>query len=188
MIDLVVAGLSLDPVNKSPILVLCTKDNKHVLPIWIGPSEAVAISLALQDITVPRPLTHDLLLTAITSLGFTLKAIHISSVDDGVFYADLELNSSGTTQMLDCRPSDAAVLAIRAKVPIYTTVEVIEEAGFDYPDNPDGLAVPVTAGDGAIAVLAADEILSTLTDTDNDIDTDASDMLADMIPESKYKM
>ena len=64
-IKLQVAGLSLDPTSKSPILVLCTENNSHILPVWIGSSEAIAISLVLQGAEVPRPLTHDLLLNMV---------------------------------------------------------------------------------------------------------------------------
>ena len=118
MTELNVAGLSMDPVSKSPILVLRTTSGLFILPIWIGPSEAVSISLALQEVDVPRPLTHDLLLSAVEAVGYLLKSIQIIRCEEGVFYAQLELSKGSRTVLVDCRPSDAVAVALRAQAPI----------------------------------------------------------------------
>ena len=166
-IKLQVAGLSLDPVSKSPILVLSTEDNSHILPIWIGSSEAVSISLALQHSEVPRPLTHDLLLNMLEVLGFMVKSAQISRVDEGVFYALVELTNGKELHALDCRPSDAVALALRVGAPISTTQQVIDEAGFEFSDDDENISVPVRAGDGGIAMLAEEFDPANLADPAN---------------------
>ncbi len=178
MVELSVAGLSMDPVSKSPILVLRTISQKHILPIWIGPSEAVSISLALQEIKVPRPLTHDLLLSAVEAVGYQLKSVQLVKVDDGVFYAQLELSKENQTSLVDCRPSDAVALALRAQAPILASKEVMDEAALEYPKD-QHQPVAVSAGDGAIAMLAPDHEFD---DLDENSDTEMSDILAGMDP------
>jgi len=188
MTELTVAGLSMDPVSKSPILVLRTTSQLFILPIWIGPSEAVSISLALQEIEVPRPLTHDLLLSTIETLGYLLKSARIVRVEDGVFYAQLELSKENETNLVDCRPSDAVALAIRAQAPILATEQVMDEASLEYPKD-QHQPVPVSAGDGAIAMIAPEHDFSrTGEKPDPELSDSSADALADMDPESKYKM
>ena len=183
MIELTVAGLSIDPVNKSPILVLRTDSGLFILPIWIGPGEAVSISLALQEMDVPRPLTHDLLLATITELGCVVKSAQIVGVEDGVFYALLEVVQGSKTVLLDCRPSDAVAMALRANAPLYASREVMDEAGIEYPAEAQQ-TVPVSGGDGAIAMILPDQDFSLEDEAGNQ----DSEILANMDPESKYKM
>lgn len=187
MTEFNVAGLSMDPVSKAPILVLRTISGLHILPIWIGPSEAVSISLALQEVDVPRPLTHDLLLSTIESTGYLLKSIQIIKVDEGIFYAQLELTKDSETNLIDCRPSDAVALAIRAHAPILATKNVMDEAALEYPKE-QNQPVPVSAGDGAIAMIASDHDFSDLAKEQSSLETDGPKSLVDMDPESKNKM
>ena len=96
---------------------------------WIGPAEADAIAVKLQDLTVPRPLTHDLLGTIIESLGGSIQHILVSDLENDTFFAKITIKSSGGEQVIDCRPSDAVALAVRAQVPIYANEEVMDKAG-----------------------------------------------------------
>ncbi|MBQ4132148.1 MAG: bifunctional nuclease family protein [Desulfovibrionaceae bacterium] len=187
MIELTVAGLSVDPVSKSPILVLRTKSGLFILPVWIGPGEAVSISLALQKLEVPRPLTHDLLLSTIKALDYSLKSVQIVRVEDGVFFAQLELAQGSKTVLVDCRPSDAVAAALRVGAPMYASREVIDEAGIEYPAGIQH-TVPVSGGDGAIAMMLPDDEPSGLTNSDDELGSADSDLLVYMDPESKYKM
>lgn len=195
MIELKVSGMSLDPASKSLILVLRTTSGLHILPLWIGPSEAVSISLALQDIDVPRPLTHDLFLSTIESLGYLLKSIKIINIEDGIFYAQLELTKGSKTNLIDCRPSDAVALAIRAQAPILATQDVMDKAGLEYPKDQKQV-VPVSAGDGAIAMISPEHDFSILagkryspqTVASEALNNEVAEALANMDPESKYKM
>ncbi len=186
MIELSVAGISIDPVSKSPILVLRAQSGLFILPIWIGPSEAVSISLALQKLEVPRPLTHDLLLSTVEALGYLLKSVQIIRVEDGVFFAQLELTRENKTVLVDCRPSDAVAIALRAQAPLFASREVMAEAGLEYPDA-EQQTVPVSGGDGAVAMILPDQELDAMAD-DEDFDQEINDILANMDPESKYKM
>ncbi len=131
MIDMTVFGLALDESSQVPVLILKSEQYKRVLPIWIGAMEAMAISMALNEIKLPRPMTHDLLLNVVGDLGFSLGAVEITSLDEGTFYAELEVASGTVVRRIDARPSDAVALAIRAHVPIRVATEVLEKAGQD---------------------------------------------------------
>ncbi len=99
------------------------------LPIWIGPAEADAIAVKLQDLSVPRPLTHDLLRTVIDTLGASVKHILVNDLQNDTFFAKISLQTNGTSQEIDCRPSDAVALAVRAQVPIFVEEAVLDKAG-----------------------------------------------------------
>lgn len=104
------------------------------IPIIIGYPEAQAIECKLQEVVTPRPLTHDMMMNFMTEFGITLKEIEIRRLPSGVFAADIIFTDGTTTHTIDSRSSDAIALAIRADAPIYTSAEVLEEAGFD-PDE-----------------------------------------------------
>jgi len=101
---------------------------ERFLPIWIGPFEAEAIVMALQEATPPRPMTHDLLRNAITELGATVSHILISELKDNTYYGRIVMDVNGRHMEIDSRPSDAIALAVRCAVPIYVTEEVMAQA------------------------------------------------------------
>lgn len=116
-------------------LILQQYDGTRRIPIIIGYPEAQAIECKLQDVVTPRPLTHDLMVNALTAFGIRLEEINIRKLPSGIFAATLLLRQSdGELQEVDARSSDAIALAIRVDAPIYTTSEVLEEAGFE-PDD-----------------------------------------------------
>lgn len=115
-------------------LVLQQQGGKRRIPIIIGHLEAQAIECKLQEITPPRPLTHDTMLISLSAFGIELKEVIIKRLPDGVFGADLILNDGFKELKIDSRASDAISLALRVKAPIYTSSKVLEEAGFD-PDE-----------------------------------------------------
>lgn len=100
------------------------------IPIIIGYPEAQAIECKLQDVVTPRPLTHDMMLNFMTAFGVSLKEIEIKRLPNGVFAADLIFSDGENTRIVDARSSDGIALAIRAGAPIYTSEEVLVEAGF----------------------------------------------------------
>ena len=104
-------------------------DSDRYLPIWIGPAEADAIAVKLQDLSVPRPLTHDLLRTVIDTLGGSVVHILVSDLHDDTFYAKIVIQVNGDTKEIDSRPSDAMALAVRAQVPIFAEESVMDKAG-----------------------------------------------------------
>jgi hypothetical protein len=128
MVKMEIFGLAIDESNKSPILVL--KDEKGIaVPIWIGAMEAMAISMAINKVPFPRPMTHDLLLSAIAALGGKVVRVEVTDIETGTFYAEIVVSTEKETMKLDSRPSDAIALAVRAECPIYVADGVIENAG-----------------------------------------------------------
>jgi len=122
-------GLAVDEKAQSPVLVLKDEARDLALPIWIGPVEAMAISLALNSVETPRPMTHDLLGRIIAELGATLLAIEVVALREGTFYAEIVVRTAAGEKRIDARPSDAIALAARARVPIRVAKSVLEEAG-----------------------------------------------------------
>uniref|UniRef100_I2Q0F3 BFN domain-containing protein n=1 Tax=Desulfovibrio sp. U5L TaxID=596152 RepID=I2Q0F3_9BACT len=127
MIEMKVFGLALDEESQVPVLILKDLQEKAVLPIWIGAMEAMAISLALNDVSLPRPMTHDLLLNMIHKLDAHVVAVHVTELTEGTYYADIEVEVEGGIRRIDSRPSDAIALALRAKAPILVSEPVLEQ-------------------------------------------------------------
>ncbi len=124
--ELDVLGVRVEMPNNSPIVLLRERDGQRYLPIWIGAPEATAIAYAHQGVEPPRPLTHDLMVTLLHDLGHTLDAVHITSMENGIYYATLVLD--GGTEV-SSRPSDAIALALRSATPILATEGVLDVAG-----------------------------------------------------------
>lgn len=138
LVPMSIKGLMLDPVSNSPIVVLKDDDEKFFLPIWVGIFEANAIALQLENITTPRPMTHDLLRTMISELDARVTRIVINDLKDSTFFAQIGLliHRTGGDQTLeiDARPSDALALALRAEAPIFVSQAVLEQAQTITPD------------------------------------------------------
>jgi bifunctional DNase/RNase len=129
MQEMTIDSIRVSPMNYQRVVILKEKDADRYLPIWIGPAEADAIAVKLQDLSVPRPLTHDLLRTVIDTLGGSVQHILVSDLQNDTFYAKIAIQTNGATQDIDCRPSDAVALAVRAQVPIYVDESVLDKAG-----------------------------------------------------------
>ena len=123
-----VGGLTLDPVTKTPIVILKDSENKLNLPIWIGLLEATAMATELEGIKMARPMTHDLLRNVLGELGATVEAIEVIDLRDNTYYALVHLEVDGRRVAIDCRPSDAISLALRTKSPIYVAKKVLESS------------------------------------------------------------
>ena len=115
--------------NYQRVVILKDKDSDRYLPIWIGANEADAIAVKLQEVSVPRPLTHDLLESIIQSLGAQVNHILVSDLSDDTFYAKIVLQHNGSQTEIDSRPSDALALAVRTQAPIFAADSVIDKAG-----------------------------------------------------------
>ena len=133
MIEMFVAGIALDVRNGHPIVLLNDESKRRALPIWIGPAEARAITHALENHKPERPMTHDLLLNSITSLGYLVDRIEINELSANTYFATiiLKINDPNkkldTTKPIDARPSDAIALALRAKASIFVSAQVVSE-------------------------------------------------------------
>lgn len=129
MIEMTIDSIRVSLMNYQRVVILKEKAAKRYLPIWIGPAEADAIAVKLQGVTVPRPLTHDLLSSVIDSLGATIDSVVVNDLKSDTFYAKLILNVDGGQLEIDSRPSDALALAVRADVPIFVEEAVLDKAG-----------------------------------------------------------
>jgi hypothetical protein len=128
MIEMTLDSIRVSLMNYQRVVILKEKIADRYLPIWIGPAEADAIAVKLQGVTVPRPLTHDLLHSVIDALGATINSVIISDLKSDTFYAKIILNVDGMQMEVDSRPSDALALAVRAEVPIYAEEAVLDKA------------------------------------------------------------
>ncbi|GAG55989.1 unnamed protein product, partial [marine sediment metagenome] len=128
MIEMTIDSIRVSLMNYQRVVILKEKMAERYLPIWIGPAEADAIAVKLQGVTVPRPLTHDLLHTIIDTLGATINSIIVSDLKNDTFYAKIILNVDGGQTEVDSRPSDALALAVRVEVPIYVEEAVLDKA------------------------------------------------------------
>ena len=146
MLEMTIDSIRVSPMNYQRVVILKEKEADRYLPIWIGPAEADAIAVKLQDLSVPRPLTHDLLRTIIDTLGGAVKHILVSDLHNDTFYAKISIQANGEAKEIDCRPSDAVALAVRVQVPIYAEESVLDKAGI-LLDKETGKPIPVDHGD-----------------------------------------
>lgn len=128
MIEVVIDSVRVSLTNQQRIVVLREINAERYLPIWIGPYEAEAITIALQEIEVARPQTHDLLKNVLNSLNARLLRVEVVALRDDVFYGNLVVEHNGEVLNIDSRPSDALALAVRAHVPILVAREVMDAA------------------------------------------------------------
>jgi bifunctional DNase/RNase len=116
-------------MNYQRVVILKEKATDRYLPIWIGASEADAIAVKLQSVSVPRPMTHDLMNTIVDVLGASINSIIVSELKNDTFFAKIVINIDGEQMEVDSRPSDAIALAVRVEAPIYAEEGVLEKAG-----------------------------------------------------------
>ena len=173
MLEMSIDSIRVSMMNYQRVVILKEKESDRYLPIWIGPAEADAIAVKLQDISVPRPLTHDLLRSVIKELSADVSRIYISDLQNDTFYARIIISINGKEMEVDSRPSDAIALAVRAQVPIYAEEQVLEKAGvlLDKEGKPIG---PEETEDGEPAQVTEEEArsMSAFTDFINSLDLD----------------
>ena len=128
MIEMKVAGIALDAVNRSPIVLLKDGTERRALPIYINQDQAKAIIGALENQKPPRPLTHDLIVNVLETWGMSLEKVIIHSIQDGTFYAILVVHQGEVKKEIDARPSDAIAIALRTNAPIWVMEEVVADA------------------------------------------------------------
>jgi bifunctional DNase/RNase len=174
MIEVTIDSIRVSLMSQHRIVVLKEESGARFLPIWIGPFEADAITLQLQGIDTPRPLTHDLLKTVIETLGGEVLHIVISALEKNTYYARIVLDVDGDTVEIDSRPSDAIALGVRVNAPIYVADEVMEQAGLK-PEEEISLegAAPNRSSQRAIAEDEEEEDLGVFTDFVEGLDLDS---------------
>ena len=129
---MVVYGVSFDVSNKQPIVLLKTEEGNRYLPIWIGHPEAAAILMKLQNAELPRPMTHDLLMSILGHLEAKLERVLVTELRDNTFYAVINLETGVGRMDVDSRPSDAIALAVRADAPIFASTELLDSSGIEF--------------------------------------------------------
>ena len=125
-VQMVVGGITLDPSNNMPIIILRSLDERVAIPIWIGLIEASAIATEIEGIKLARPMTHDLLKNVLTELGGRLLHIVINDLRDNTYFAVLVIDRRGEILEIDSRPSDAIALAVRCQASIFVAQTVID--------------------------------------------------------------
>lgn len=138
LIEMTIKGLMVDPVTNTPIVILRDKDGQRVLPIWVGIFEANAIALQIENVSMPRPMTHDLLRNVIHDLKARVEKIVVNDLQESTFYALIHLALPDGAVAIDARPSDAIALALRTRAPIFVEERVIDNAKtVDFSDKTD---------------------------------------------------
>jgi len=128
LIEMQIKGLMMDPVTGVPIVILRNADNQRVLPIWVGPVEANGIALQIENVTPPRPMTHDLLKNLLTEFDARVQRVVITALRGNTFYAYLDIDRQGTRILVDARPSDALAVALRSRAPVFVDDAVLDQA------------------------------------------------------------
>jgi bifunctional DNase/RNase len=151
MVEVVIDSVRVSLTNQQRIIILREVNQERYLPIWIGPFEAEAITISLQEIELARPQTHDLLRSLMKNLDAKLLRVEVIDLQDDVFYGNLVLESNSNIINIDSRPSDALALAVRMHVPILVAKEIMENAGIiperDLQEDAEGSDSLSTAGD-----------------------------------------
>lgn len=178
---LIIRGISYSQTQSGAYaLLLEDEETKVKLPVVIGNFEAQSISLGLEkDIHPPRPLTHDLFSKFVLSTNYTLSSVIIYQIVDGVFFSNINFknNSNGEDLILDARTSDAVAMAVRFEAPIYTTPQVLNEAGIllelnDIAEDEDILEDVSVEGD--LTSVTLEDLQKLLAEAVKDEDFDAA--------------
>jgi bifunctional DNase/RNase len=136
MLEMVVHGITLDPVSQMPIVVLKAKDDDETfLPIWIGIFEADSILRQLQNVEPPRPMTYELMKNVITQMGGVVDRVVINDLRDSTYYAEVHILQGNNLLIIDSRPSDAINIALRFSAPIFVEESVLEKSRVPKPEE-----------------------------------------------------
>ncbi len=127
-----IAGMAMDPASNTPIVILKTEADEHVVPIWIGLLEATSIASVLKDVAFDRPMTHDLFKNFLRQVQVSVVRVEICDIRDNTYYARIHFASGQDKPFeMDARPSDAIALALRFEAPIFIDDQVIEKSKHD---------------------------------------------------------
>ncbi|RGE18565.1 bifunctional nuclease family protein [Leucobacter sp. wl10] len=138
MVEVTVAGMAQDALGQFVLLLRplnAAPGEGRILPIWIGQQEAASILVAVEGATTPRPLSHDLMVRLVASLGARIDRVEVSRIEDRTFYAEIRLETPAGVRIIDARPSDAVAIARRADAPIHVSDAVLEQAGVPDPGD-----------------------------------------------------
>ena len=178
MIEVVIDSIRVSLMSQQRIVILREVEADRYLAIWIGPYEAEAITIALQDVEVQRPLTHDLLKGVFQALNARIVRVEVISLRNDVYFGNIVAEVNGYTLDIDARPSDALALAVRAHVPILVSKEVMEMAAIhpeeDLSEEAAESETPLTSEAG-VDVETSEERLSVFEDFFEEMDDDGDE-------------
>jgi bifunctional DNase/RNase len=166
MVEVVIDSIRVSLMSQHRVVILKDTQSERFLSIWIGPYEAEAITVSLQELEVSRPLTHDLLRSLVTTVGAEVQQVNITELREDVYYAKIILSLDGENLELDSRPSDALALAVRVHVPIFVDETVMAEAA----SEPDA-----EVGSDTVALEGVDERLDVFKDFVESLDLEDID-------------
>ncbi len=182
MLEVVIDSIRVSLMSQQRIVILREKDTERYLPIWIGVYEAESITIALQEVEVARPLTHDLLANVINQLEARVLRVEVVALRDDTFYGNIVAEKDGNLLNIDSRPSDALAIAVRAHVPILVARSVMESAGIvpeeDLQEQPAEEAKPAKPAKPASAepeIEGSEDRLSVFQDFLEGLDLDDSE-------------
>jgi len=168
MIEVVIDSIRMSLMSQYRVVILKDSNSDRYLPIWIGPCEADAITIELNEMPPQRPLTHDLLKSIIREMGGRVVHIFISDLRGDVYYARIVVDVNGKELEIDSRPSDALALAVRVKASIFVSESVMEHASIE-PEDDIERSAPASTEE------VADDRLSAFKDFVNSLDLDDLD-------------
>ena len=172
MKEVVIDSVRVSLMSPQRVIVLRQVDADRFVPIWVGPYEAEAITVALQEIEMARPLTHDLLKNVFTNFNAKIIRVEIVSLREEIFFGNIVAEVDGKQTDIDTRPSDAIALAVRAHVPIFVHQSVLDEAGMT-PEN--DLQAAGLEGSAGVASEDGTDRLSIFEDFIGNLDLDKLD-------------
>ncbi len=127
MFELKIRAVGLDSVNRTPVLILQETTGSRILPLGIGRAEVRAIVLVIQGTPPPRPISYDLVGNILEKTGINMELVVIVDLQEGVFYAEIDLRHGEKLLTMDSRPSDAIALSMRIETPVYVTENVAQQ-------------------------------------------------------------
>jgi bifunctional DNase/RNase len=140
MIEVVIDSIRVSLMSQQRIVILREQDAERYLPIWIGIYEAESITIALQEVEVARPLTHDLIKNVFQQLEARILRVEVVELRDDTFFGNIVIEANQKEIHIDARPSDALAIAVRAHVPVFVARSVMDSAGIipeeDLQDKP----------------------------------------------------
>ncbi len=167
MIEMRIESVRVSLMSPNQVVILKELDGDRRLPIFIGKTEGDSITFRLNDMAVPRPLTHDLATSILGALDTKVVQVVINDLRGQHFFATIQLESEGTELTLDARPSDALAVAVRVDCPIYVEAHVLDEAGMKPPSMQDEAGQEISGEIGAFDDFISSLDLSDLNDKDN---------------------
>jgi bifunctional DNase/RNase len=164
MVEVVIDSIRVSLMSQQRIVILRERDAERYLPIWIGVYEAESITIALQEVEVARPLTHDLLKSVFTQLDARILRVEVVALRDDTFYGNIVAEVNGGVLNIDSRPSDALAIAVRAHVPILVARPVMDAAGIVPEEDLQEAQEPEAQPSTEMEVEESDERLSVFQD------------------------